>query len=326
MVGFAMVLVVAGGFGWLWHELTAVVTPPQPMEVHIPSGASSATIASLLESRGVIRSALVFRLVSRLRGEAGKLKSGVYRFAEPADMKSILDRLVRGDVVHYSLTIPEGLRNDEVLKLLAGETGTDVSVWERALVELLPGGEEGRLLPETYDYILPLQPKKILAAMISAQERELSALAPPEAWERLRIMASIIEKETAVDAERPLIAAVIHNRLHKNMPLQMDPTVIYGIWRTRGSFSGDIRYRDLRADTPWNTYVHKGLPPTPICNPGRASLRAAAQPADVDYLYFVADGTGRHVFSASLAEHQKHVKQWLRLEKQKDTSSNDAGG
>ena len=157
--------------------------------------------------------------------------------------------------------------------------------------------------------------------MIKAQRVVLNALSSdPTVQERLRITASIIEKETMIDHERPLVSAVIRNRLVKRMPLQMDPTVIYGIWKTTGTFSGDIRKRDLSADTPWNTYTRRGLPPTPIGNPGAASLRAAATPADVDYLFFVADGTGGHKFAATHEGHLANVEQWIRIERQKNRS------
>ncbi|MDQ6973962.1 MAG: endolytic transglycosylase MltG, partial [Mariprofundaceae bacterium] len=168
--------------------------------------------------------------------------------------------------------------------------------------------------PETYTYRLPIQPKIILQSMLKGQTHILQSL-PKEQREKIRIMASVIEKETALTQERPWVAAVIRNRLRFNMPLQMDPTVIYGIWKRDGVFSGNIHRKDLRTDTPWNSYTRKGLPPTPICNPSIASLHAAMHPADVNYLYFVANGTGGHAFAASLAEHQRNVRAWVRLER-----------
>lgn len=150
--------------------------------------------------------------------------------------------------------------------------------------------------------------------MVQAQEKVLKEI-KPESVQRLRIIASIIEKETSLDKERPLVSAAIHNRLDLGMRLQMDPTVIYGIWKRDGVFSGNIQRKDLKTDTPWNTYTRKGLPPTPICNPGAASLRAAANPADVSYVYFVADGSGGHAFASTLAEHQANVKKWVKLER-----------
>ncbi|MDQ6966688.1 MAG: endolytic transglycosylase MltG, partial [Mariprofundaceae bacterium] len=215
--------------------------------------------------------------------------------------------------------IPEGLRSDEVLALLAGQTGTSPQQWQQVYQQLLGGKEgEGRLLPETYTYRKPVNPHAILLDMLKGQHDLMQRLVPT--WldaEKLRIVASIIEKETAVDKERPLVAAVIRNRLAKRMALQMDPTVIYGLWRTDGTFSGNLHKGDLKRDTPWSSYTRKGLPPTPICNPGEASLKAAAQPADVDYLYFVADGSGGHAFASTLEEHNANVRQWIKIERKR---------
>ncbi len=301
-----------------WHELSERRAPPSAVEMMIPKGASVRTIARLLAERGIIASPLLFRVAARLRGDAARLRHGYYRFAEPASMLEVLDRLVRGDVMRFSVTVPEGLRTEEVLALLAERTGVPLSRWRAAMRELAGQEIEGRLLPETYDYTLPLSPKALLERMMKAQRAVLESLSPDRRqWRRLVIIASIIEKETGIDRERPLVSAVIHNRLKKRMRLQMDPTVIYGILRTEGGFSGNLRRRDLRTDTPWNTYTRYGLPPTPICNPGRASLEAAAHPADVDYLYFVADGTGGHVFASTRAEHERNVRAWVNIERRR---------
>jgi len=286
-----------------------------PVEVTIPPGAASADIAHMLKRRGVIRSAFAFRLLARLTGADGRLQSGRYRFAQPADLREVLRRLESGDVMRRRLMVPEGLRTEEVLALLAARTGVSLQRWRSALRQVAQGREaEGRLLPETYTFRLPLRPAHVLSRMWQAADRLVAGLG--SAWlppEQLRIVASIIEKETARAAERTLVAAVIRNRLKRRMPLQMDPTVIYGLWRLDGRFSGNLRRADLERDTPWNTYVHRGLPPTPICNPGAASLRAAAHPADMDYLYFVADGRGGHVFASTLAAHEKNVHRWLAI-------------
>lgn len=313
------VLVVAGATVWFYGQVSAEHMPPQPVELEIPAGASSGRIAAMLQQRGVISSGFVFRLLVRLEKTAGHLRSGHYRFADPANMREVLARLQRGDVMRFQVTVPEGLRTDEVLQLLAERTGTPLAEWQHTLDQMLIGEKEGRLLPDTYQYTKPLQPKQMLGGMFRAQRQLLEEVAEhEEERDRLRIIASIIEKETALDEERPLVSAVIRNRLKKGMPLQMDPTVIYGIWRTTGAFSGDIRRRDLQADTLWNSYTRRGLPPTPIGNPGAASIRAAAAPADVDYLYFVADGSGGHAFAATLAEHQANVRRWMELEREQE--------
>jgi UPF0755 protein len=314
-----VIVALAGVAAWAYGQASVLHAPPHAVEVVVPKGASSAKIARLLYQHQVITSDLVFRLIIRMQNAGGSLRSGYYRFSRPASMKQILSRLQSGDVMRFQVTVPEGLRTDEVIKLLAEKTESSIADWQQELEKQLQGETEGRLLPETYQYTKPIQPGRIIKAMIRAQQDVLSELTPePEAQDRLRIVASIIEKETALDKERPLVSAAIHNRLKKGMPLQMDPTVIYGIWRTKGGFSGNIRKSDLAADTPWNTYTRKGLPPTPIANPGAASLRAAAVPADVDYLYFVADGSGGHTFAATLAGHQANVSRWMKLERQRN--------
>ncbi|KON48647.1 ABC transporter substrate-binidng protein [Mariprofundus ferrooxydans] len=304
--------------GWLYSRVTSLHAPLAAVEMMIPPGAASARIARQLEQQGVITSSLAMRLWFRLQGADHNLKSGLYRFDKADSINGIMQRLQRGDVMHFELTVPEGLRNDEVLQLLAAETDVPLQQWHNALVSLLPGEAEGRLLPETWEYTKPLDPVRFLRTMMQAQQKLLATLATDAAeQQRLRIIASVIEKETALDRERPLVSAAIHNRLKKGMPLQMDPTVIYGIYRTKGAFSGNIHRTDLTTDTPWNTYTRKGLPPTPICNPGKASLLAAAAPAAVDYLYFVADGSGGHAFAATLAEHERNVRKWVKLEEKR---------
>ena len=313
--------------GWFVYQGNVEQIPAPMTTVEIPKGASTPRIATMLKEAGVIRSTLAFRLYARLLGMASGLQSGEYRFDAPASLLEVLDRLHDGDVVRYLVTVPEGLRTDEILQLLASQSGLPLEVWQQALARVVTGEKEGRLLPETYQYTRPLQPESLLHEMLEAQQKLLAGLSnDPAEQERLRIIASIIEKETSLDNERPLVSAVIRNRLQKHMPLQVDPTVIYGIYRTQGSFSGDIRKRDLTTDTPWNTYTRRGLPPTPICNPGAASLKAAAAPADVDYLFFVAAGNGGHLFATTMAEHEANVARWLKIEKQRATESTAADG
>jgi len=314
------IVVSAAAAAWVYEQVTVPHQPPGVVEIVVPKGASSVKITRLLHQQQVITSDFIFRLLVRMWDVGGHLRSGHYRFSQPASMEQILLRLQQGDVMRFQVTLPEGLRTDEMLKLLAEKTASPVSDWQNELEKQLQGEKEGRLLPETYQYTKPIQPGKIIKAMLRAQQEVLSKLSQePGEQDRLRIMASIIEKETALDGERPMVSAAIHNRLKKGMRLQMDPTVIYGIWRSKGGFSGNIRKRDLAADTPWNTYTRRGLPATPIGNPGAASLRAAAQPADVNYLYFVADGSGGHAFASTLAEHQANVNRWMKIERKRNS-------
>jgi len=289
-----------------------------PVDVVVVSGDASSSIARKLKEAGVIESQWPFKLLVRLTGKARVLKIGLYHFEGEMSTADVLEMIESGSVMRFQVTVPEGLRTLDILKLLAERTGTEEKSWRLAAESLMPGEEwEGRLLPETYTYSKPVDPVAILKQMIGAQQSILNELTnePGEA-DRLRIIGSIIEKETSLDRERPLVSAAIHNRLRKGMALQMDPTVIYGIWKRDGEFSGNIHKRDLTTDTPWNSYTRKGLPPTPICNPGAASLRAAAAPADVDYLYFVADGSGGHAFASTHEEHQANVQKWLRIERE----------
>ncbi len=305
-----------------WFEVTGKHRV-DGVDVAIEPGSGSSRIAASLQSAGVIDSKLAFKLVTRLTGKSGSLKVGLYHFEGDLSLWDVLKKIERGEVLQFQVTVPEGLRTHDVLQLLADKTGTGLKAWRMALEELLPDQEwEGKLLPETYSYAKPLNPASILEQMISAQQAVIASLTDNRIdSERLRIIASIIEKETRVDDERALVSAAIRNRIEKGMPLQMDPTVIYGIWRRDGSFSGNIRRKDLSADTPWNSYTRRGLPPTPICNPGKASLRAAAAPADVSYLYFVADGTGGHAFASTLEEHQDNVKKWIKIERERNRTA-----
>ncbi len=302
---------------WLGQQIFMDISFPAPVDVIIPGGVSTVQIGRILYRNRVIRSEIPFRLAASLSGLSGALQKGHYRFAQAQDMWTVIQRLHRGDVVLYRLTVPEGLRTDEVIALLAKKTETRPQDWEKALFKLLNGdAAEGRLMPETYVYEKPVHPMKLLGEMIRSQKKILNRLGKDSAnRKQLLIIASIIEKETAIKAERPVVASVIYNRLKKNMPLQMDPTVIYGLWHLDGAFSGNLRKQDLERDMPWNTYTRKRLPPTPICNPGAASLEAAARPADTDFLYFVADGSGGHLFSATLADHAKNVKRWVDIER-----------
>jgi len=314
LLALSMVLLFAMVF--MWQQFYAKYSVNE-VSLVVSAGESTYAVARDLEKQGVIHSARLFRLAARLAGTATQIKAGEYVFSGKISMIDVLDKLVAGDVQLYHVTIPEGLRTQEILRILAEHTRSSQADWQAALKLILKDDDqEGRLLPETYTYSKPIRPKEILISMVQAQ-REVLRKIKPESEQKLRIIASIIEKETSLDKERPLVSAAIHNRLRLGMRLQMDPTVIYGIWKRDGVFSGNIRRKDLKTDTPWNTYTRRGLPPTPICNPGAASLYAAANPGDVDYLYFVANGGGGHAFASNLLEHQANVKKWVKIERKK---------
>ncbi|MDX8409316.1 MAG: endolytic transglycosylase MltG [Mariprofundales bacterium] len=281
--------------------------------VVIPPGTSTRHSIVLLANHRVITHPTLLRIYARWHN--APVQSGWYHFSGEITSIEALMQLAKGEVMQFSFTIAEGLRSEEIWHHLANQTGLSFVRWQQAGKDL--SITEGTLLPNTWRYTKPIQPQKLLLRMQQAQTEILTSLdADKRQWPRLRTIASIIEKETALDAERPIISAVIANRLRRHMPLQMDPTVIYGIYRRDGHFSGDITRRDLHTDTPWNTYRHQGLPPSPICHPGTASLQAAAQPAFSDALYFVANGHGGHRFATTIAEHQRNVAQWLRGKRQ----------
>jgi len=312
---FAILFTIIGvGVNWQYQRLIHQ-TRTCNVQLVIKSGQSLDQIARLLQQQGVISSAHIFRLYTRWQHQEHVIKAGEYAFAGNFSMVDVLNMLREGKVVMHQLTIVEGLRTADILNKLAQQSETDVALWQSAMDELSEGEEqEGRLLPETYSYVEPVKPRVLLRKMMHAQQQVLIDLNVPQPQETI-IIASIIEKETAVPVERALISAVIRNRLQKAMPLQMDPTVIYGLWREHADFEGGLHHDDLKKDTPWNSYTRSGLPPTPICNPGRESLKAAAEPADVNFLYFVATGKGGHRFAVTHQEHQRNIRSWLKERK-----------
>ncbi|MGH6958193.1 MAG: endolytic transglycosylase MltG [Caulobacteraceae bacterium] len=274
-------------------------------------GASLPEIAASLNRAGVVGSDTVFILAAEASGAARRLKAGEYAFASRASLSAVLSAVAAGRVVRHFITIPEGDTSEAVMEAL-----------ERAdfLTGVAPAPPEGSVLPETYEARRGDDRAAVLKRMMDARDKLLATLwahrragLPYRTPEDAVILASIVEKETAKPDERPRIAAVFVNRLQAGMRLDSDPTVIYGL--TGGKPLGHgLRVSELQSQTPYNTYLIAGLPPTPICNPGRASLAAALDPPRTDELYFVANGTGGHVFSATLAQHLQNVARWRAME------------
>jgi UPF0755 protein len=268
-------------------------------------------MAGQLGSAGVIRSPLVFIAAAELSGASHRLQAGEYAFPSGSSLAAVLSDIHHGRVVRHFLTIPEGLTSAQAVAILAQapELTGDVAP-----------PPEGSLLPETYEVARGEARSAVLARMRAARDALLSGLWAGRARglayrspEEAVILASVVEKETALAGERPHVAAVFLNRLKRGMALASDPTVIYGL--TGGAPLGHgLRVSELARTTPYNTYHLAGLPPTPIDNPGRAALEAVFHPTPGDDLYFVADGTGGHVFSASLAQHLKNVAHWRAIE------------
>ena len=283
----------------------------------IPKGSGRDAILRRLLAAGVIEDPVIFRIAVRVTGSAGKLKAGEYRFPARVSMKRVLARIVSGKTVLRFFTAHEGRTTYQILQLLASTEGLNGDVSDK------PG--EGELLPETYSFALGDTRDAIVKRMREAMTKVLNELwekraedLPIKTKREALILASIIEKETGKTGERPRVAAVFINRLRKGMRLQTDPTVIYGITNGKGALGRRLLTKDLEQKTPYNTYRIDGLPPGPIANPGRASIAAALNPAKTKDLYFVADGTGGHVFSETLEQHNKNVRRWREIRKQRE--------
>ena len=291
--------------------------------VAVSAGEPSRGIAQSLQGSGVIKDAGLFLVLLKLRGKAGRLQAGEYRFMEPASLLEVMDRLVAGDVFYRSVTIPEGLTLWETADLLSqrglGDGEALRAAFRRgALVASLdPGAEdlEGYLFPETYRFVRNPTPEDVANALVDRfisvfdDGRRMRARELGLGVREVVTLASVVEKETGLRDERPLIASVFWNRLERRMPLQSDPTIIYDLKR-RGVFDGNIRRRDLRLDSPYNTYRQAGLPPGPIASPGTGAIDAVLHPAESAYLYFVSRNDGSHQFSDSLPKHNAAVRKY----------------
>jgi UPF0755 protein len=291
-----------------------------PYEFTVHAGQGLKAVGRQLAADGVLAEGESFWILGRLTGKARTIQAGTYRLDKPATPLEIIDKLARGDVVFLEMLFVEGTTLRQWLAALAAHPQmkhTLAGKSEAELRSLLGAGEqplEGWLFPSTYRFAPGTADVEVLRRAHAAMKKRVAdawadrdpAIALKTPYEAL-ILASIVEKETGLAAERPLIASVFLNRLKRPMRLQTDPTVIYGMGER---FDGNIRKKDLSADTPWNTYTRDGLPPTPIAMPGAASLRAVVHPAQSDYLYFVARGDGSHEFSRSLEEHNRAVAKY----------------
>lgn len=305
-----------GGWVWLNHQFEAE-GPAGPEEtVLLPRGSGLIAIAAQLEREGLIADAQIFRLMVTIDGGDRSLRAGEFAIPEAASMADIYDILRFGDTIQHPITAAEGLTSAMIVRVLQ-----EAEVLSGEITQI---PAEGVLLPETFLVDRGTSRQSLLNRMAEAQTELLDALwagraedLPFETREEAIILASVIEKETGVAEERPLVASVFVNRLRRGMRLQSDPTIIYGI--TGGEPLGrGIRRSELdNADNPYNTYQVDGLPPTPIANPGEASIRAVLNPPDTDYLFFVADGTGGHAFSETYAEHNRNVARWRRIERER---------
>jgi UPF0755 protein len=357
LLALVLVCLVAAGGAWVYG--THVFSRPgpetadgQPRGVVIERGASVTAIAAALEDAGAIRSASEFRLALRTLDQVGPgagglpadkpltLKAGEYLIPSGASLREVVRQLEGGEVMLYTVVAPEGLTSAAVMSLLAAENWPSNRDGGRTYrlpsdsEETLP--PEGSLLPGDYMVQRGDTRADVVARMVSAQRQVIEELWPQRqqglpfaTQEQALILASIVEKETSVPSERPMVAAVFVNRLRKGMRLETDPTIIYGVCLRRPDTCRDgrlvnergerrtIRQSEIDLDTGYNTYQIDGLPPTPISNPGRASIEAVLNPPTTNALFFVADGAGGHAFAATYAEHQRNVARWREIERER---------
>lgn len=312
-IAVAAVLALAVGGAWIFLQQQFRAEGPLSEEATlvVPRGAGLVTIGEQLAEAGVVSDARIFVFGVRLFAEPTALKAGEYVFAPGSSMEEVAALIASGQTVVHRLTVPEGLTSAEIVALLEA-TGP----LEGPVGEVPP---QGSLLPETYHFHRGDSRAEVLERMRQSMETALREVwearagnLPLNSPEEVVTLASIVEKETGVDGERALVAGVFVNRLNRGMPLQSDPTVVFGITEGKAPLGRALTRKDLDRPTPYNTYQISGLPPGPIANPGRAALEAAVNPAETEYLYFVAAGDGGHAFARTLPEHNRNVARWRR--------------
>jgi len=285
----------------------------QPVTVVIERGSSTQIIARQLQKAGVVPEWWLFELALQVFDRGAPVKAGEYAFVPAQPLQEVLRQMREGRTVVHKLTVPEGLSVAEIFTLVGAEPAL------AGKTETLPA--EGSLMPDTYNFSLNDSRAEMVSRMRRAMDKALretwEARAPGlplSSPEEALALASIVEKETGVAGERPRVAAVFLNRLSRGMRLQSDPTVIYALTGGKAPLGRPLEHADLAVDSPFNSYHHDGLPPTPIACPGRSALRAVLHPEQNNFLYFVADGTGRHVFAETLEDHNRNVTRLRQIE------------
>jgi peptidoglycan lytic transglycosylase G len=328
-----LLLALAGATAWLWYSIEQPYQgfAAEGVFVDLPHGASSRTVARVLKQNGVIRSAFAFEVYAR-RHPRRRLQAGEYFFNHAISGHDVFWQIADGHIYEQPFTVREGetifdIAHDlEAEKLMTADDFLSAAQNPELIRDIAPHAKtlEGFLFPATYFLPRHPTPTDVTAEMVHKFKEEWQRIAPPESRRdtsglehgrpvaSVVTLASLVERETPKPEERPLVAGAFENRLRKNIPLQCDPTVIYAM-QDAGQYSGRLTGADLHFPSPYNTYVHAGLPPGPIGNPGEASLRAALDPAKTDYLYFVANTQGGHFFAATLAEHNLNVTKYRRL-------------
>lgn len=326
LLSFLMVVALAAGSAGAYFN-NMYLAPGRSGEdqtVIIPSRAGVTDISEILKQRNLIEDTLIFRVGAFIGRANGELKAGEYLIPKGSSTRDIIDILRSGQSIQYGVTIPEGLTSLQIVQRLRG---VDVLSGD---IRQVPA--EGSLLPDTYRVTRGTSRESVLQIMQRAQRRVVddvwkrrAAGLPLKSPDELVVLASIVEKETGKSAERARVAGVFVNRLNKRIRLQSDPTIIYGLVGGQGTLGRGLTRSEIDRATPYNTYVILGLPPTPIANPGREAIEAAANPRVSNELYFVADGTGGHAFSETLDQHQKAVARWRNVEKTRSDANDDDG-
>lgn len=324
IAGALVVAGAAGGVGF-WGASRVVAPGPleQPETVVIPRGSGIEAIAITLGDAGVIDSPLLFMAGAKLTGGVRDLKAGEYLFPAGISMEAVLEQMRQGRTVVRRFTVPEGLTSAQVMALLDKEPALT------GALGAVP--KDGALLPETYHYAHGDSRGALVERMRAGMTQALAEAwkgrddgLPYETQQQMLTLASIVEKETGIAAERARVAGVFVNRLEAGMKLQSDPTVIYALTDGAGELGRTLTRNDWKFESPYNTYVASGLPPGPIANPGKASLQAVAKPEKHEFLYFVADGTGGHVFAKTLADHNRNVAKWREIQQGKPGGQGEA--
>jgi UPF0755 protein len=328
VIALIVVAAVAAGLWAGWQQYVRLETDfkgytAAEQFVEVPSGIGTRAIGKLLVDAGVVADMTTWRIAVWRSGHATDLQAGEYRFAGAATAAEVVEKIARGDVYLRTITFPEGLTVAQMSRLFAqaglgsAKDFTDAAGDEQLLsgIDAAARDLEGYLFPDTYTLPRRASARDLVTRMV---ERFTSVMTPQLRQEaadwglsvrQAVTLASLVEKETAAPDERPVVAAVYHNRLRQRIGLQCDPTVIYALG-LRGRFTGNLTKADLTIDSPYNTYRYRGLPPGPIAAPGRSSLEAAVRPAPVDYLYFVSRNDGSHAFASTLAEHNRNVQKY----------------
>lgn len=319
-------LLAAGGIAaWLWYSLKVPYRafPQEGVFVTVPRGASRRTVGRILAKNGVVSNALAFELLTR-RHPRRSLQAGEYFFDREETASEVFDTISNGKIYEKSITVPEGYTMFDIAQLLEQQGVLKREDFLAAardpspILDLAPDARnlEGFLFPATYPFPRHPSANDVVTTMVHRFREVWQRLSPvPPAGRTVQnvvTLASLVERETPVPAERPIVAGVFTNRLRSGVALQCDPTVAYALTLKR-KYNGTLTGADLRTDSPYNTYQHPGLPPGPIANPGEASLQAALEPAPVDYFYFVANTQGGHFFSRTLAEHNINVTRYRHL-------------